>query len=85
MGTPVCRGERLGEPLGLVVDAAFADGVHVAPVRLCLRMDEWIAVDLAGRGHEEPSTVVPSEFEQSAGTDAAHVECLDRQGEVVLW
>ncbi len=45
---------RLGEALGLVVDAARADRIHVAPVALRLRMHERIAVHLGGRGQEEP-------------------------------
>ncbi len=44
---------RLGEALGLVVDAARPDGIDVAPVFLGLRMDERIAVAFRGRGEEE--------------------------------
>ena len=39
--------QRLRVALGLVVDAARPDRVHVAPVGLRLRMDLRIAVDLA--------------------------------------
>ena len=46
--------ERFGEALRLVVDRTLANRVDVAPVGLALRMLEWIAVDLAGRGKEEP-------------------------------
>ena len=45
---------RFGEALGLVVDAARADRVHVAPVGLLLRMLERIAVHLGGRREHEP-------------------------------
>ena len=45
--------ERLGVALRLVVDAAQADRVHVAPVRLRLRVDERVAVDLAGGGEQK--------------------------------
>ena len=42
--------QRLGVALGLVVDAARADRVHVAPVGLRLRVHLRIAVDLGRRG-----------------------------------
>ena len=45
---------RLGEALGLVVDAARADRVDVAPVGLLLRVLERVAVDLGRRGEHEP-------------------------------
>jgi hypothetical protein len=54
----VGHGERLGEALGLIVDAARADRVDVAPVRLRLGMDLWVAVDLAGRGEQEAGALV---------------------------
>ena len=53
----VGHGERLGEPLRLVVDRARADGVDVAEVALRLRVHERIAVDLAGRREQEPRVV----------------------------
>ena len=46
--------DRLGEPLGLVVAAAGADRVDVAPVILALRVDLGIAVDLRSTGQQEP-------------------------------
>ncbi len=61
----------LGKTLGLVVTAARADGVDVAPVFLGLRMDERVAVNFRGRGDEKaralflarPSALcVPSEL-----------------------
>ena len=39
--------ERLGETLGLVVDTARSDWVHISPVILALRMNEWVAADRA--------------------------------------
>ena len=45
--------QRLGVALRLVVDAARADRVHVAPVRLRLRVHERVAVDLGGRRQQE--------------------------------
>ena len=49
----VGHGDRLGEALGLVVDAADADGVDVAPVVFALRMAFGVAVDFAGAGEEK--------------------------------
>ena len=50
--------QRLGVALGLVVDAARADRVHVAPVGLGLRVHLRVAVDLARRGEQEARAVV---------------------------
>ena len=50
--------ERLGVALGLVVHAARADRVHVAPVGLRLRVHERIAVHLAGGGDQEAGAVL---------------------------
>jgi hypothetical protein len=44
----VGHGERLLEAFGLVVYTARADGVHIAPVGLALRMLRRISVNLAG-------------------------------------
>ena len=49
--------QRLGVALGLVVDAARADRVDVAPVVLGLRVDLRVAVDLARRGEQEAGAV----------------------------
>src|SRR3546814_18720577 len=43
----------LGVALGLVVDAPGPDRVHVAPVRLRLRVHQRVAVHLARGGQEE--------------------------------
>ena len=48
------HGHGLGEALGLVVHAARAHRVDVAPVVLALRVHERVAVHLGGRGEEEP-------------------------------
>src|SRR5439155_1097797 len=47
--------DRLGKALRFVVDAAWADRVHVAPVVLALRVNVRVAVDLRRRGEQEPS------------------------------
>ena len=49
----VGHGHGFGEALGLVVHAARAHRVDVAPVVLPLRVDQRIAVDLGGGGEQE--------------------------------
>ena len=52
---PAVRGRQgLGEPLGLVVDAARPDRVDVAPVAFGLRAHRRVAVHLRSRGEHEP-------------------------------
>ena len=51
----VVEEQRLGAALALVVAGARADRIDVAPVGLGLRMDRRVAVDLAGRGLEDPA------------------------------
>ncbi len=46
------HGDRFREALGFVVDRAWANGIHVAPVRFFLRMLQRIAVALR-RGRDE--------------------------------
>ena len=75
--------QRLGVALGLVVDAARADRVHVAPVALRLRMDLGIAVDLAGRGQQEPRAMELREPQRVMGPVRAHLQRVQRQPQVV--
>ena len=51
-------GQHFGEALAFVVASAQADGVHVAPVFLFLRVNQWVAVGLGGGGHQVPGVVV---------------------------
>ena len=44
----VSHRERLGEPFSFIITAARADGVHVAPVFLGLRMHQRVTVNLGG-------------------------------------
>ena len=75
--------QRLGEALGLVVHAARADGVHVAPVRLGLRVHERIAVHLARGREEEARALLLRQAERVVRAERAHLERRDRQLEIV--
>src|SRR5256884_8714251 len=82
-GAVVGRRDRLGEGLPLVVTPARADRVHIAPVVLALRVDERVAVDLGGRGEQEPGARGHGEAERVVRAERANLERLDRQLEVV--
>ncbi len=73
----VRRGHRLGVALGLVVDAARADRVDVAPVRLGLRVHERVAVHLGGRGEEEGRPLGLGQPEPVVRAEAADLQDLD--------
>ena len=73
----------LGESLRLVVDAAGADGVDVAPVGLGLRVHQWIAVGLRrGRQHELRARGL-GQTERVQRPERAHLERVDGVVEVV--
>ena len=74
---------RFGEALGLVVDAARADRVDVAPVGFLLRVLERIAVDLGGRGDDEPRVLRLGQAERLVRAERADLQRRDRQLEVV--
>ena len=81
---PVIRHRhRLGKTLGFVVDAARADGVHVAPVRLRLRMDQRIAVDLGRRRHQEARVLRHRQAQRVVRPEAPDLERLDRKVQVI--
>ena len=75
--------QRLGVALGLVVDAARADRVHVAPVGLRLRMHLRIAVDLARSTRQEPRPVRLGQPERVVRAVRADLERVQRQPQVV--
>jgi hypothetical protein len=77
------HGDRLGEALGFVVDAARAHRIDVAPVVLALRVHEGIAVDLRGGSEEEAGPSGLGEAESAIGPEGADLEGLDGQLEVV--
>ncbi len=81
---PVIRhGHRLGEALGLVVDATRTDRVDVAPVGLFLRVLLGIAVDLGGGGEEEAGSLRLGQAEAVVGAERADLQGLDGQLEIV--
>ena len=83
VGPAVGRGHRLGEPLGLVVDAARAHRVDVAPVGLRLRVHLRVAVHLGGGGRARTGPPSPCQAQRVQRADRADLERLDRQLEVV--
>ena len=52
---PIVEEQRLGAALALVIARARPDRIDVAPIVLRLRMDGGVAVDLRGRGLEDPA------------------------------
>ena len=74
---------RLGEALGLVVAAARADGVDVAPVFLRLRMHERVAVNFRGRGNQEARALFHGQAERFVCAKRADLERLDREIQII--
>ena len=79
----VRHGQRLGVALRLVVDAARADRVDVAPVRLGLRVHLGVAVDLARRGEQEPRALELRETESVVRPVRAGLQRVQRHPQVV--
>ena len=75
--------QRLRVALRLVVDAARADRVHVAPVALRLRMHVRVAVDLARRGEQEPRALELGEAERVVRPVRADLQRVQRLPHVV--
>ena len=79
----VGHGERLLEAFGLVVYAARADGVHIAPVGLCLRVHRGIAVHLRGRGNQNPRLLGQGQAQTIVGAQGTYFQRLDGNLQVV--
>jgi hypothetical protein len=75
--------DSLGVALGLVVHAAGADGVDVAPVGLALRVLHRVAVHLAGGRQHEPGAGTVREAQRVLGAATANGERLERTAQVV--
>ena len=77
----VIEKQRLGAALALVIAGAGADGIHIAPVVLLLRMGQRVAVNLAGRGLEDARAAPPGKLQH---VDRPMHGCLHRLHGVVL-
>ena len=75
--------QRLGVALRLVVDAAWADRVDVAPVGLRLGVHLRVAVDLARRGDQEARALELRQAEHVVRPVGADLERVQRQAQVV--
>ena len=75
--------QRLGVALRLVVHAARADRVDVAPVGLGLRVHLRVAVDLARRGEQEPRALELGEAERVVRAVRADLQRVQRHAQVV--
>src|SRR6476469_1900587 len=75
--------ERLGEALRLVVHAARAHRIDVAPVRLGLRVNERIPLHLARRREKKTRAFFLGESERVVCSEGADLERRDRQLEIV--
>eukprot|EP00754_Rhynchopus_humris_P039921 Rhum_TRINITY_DN22999_c0_g1::Rhum_TRINITY_DN22999_c0_g1_i1::g.176756::m.176756 len=74
---------RLAQPLGLVVAGARPDRVHVAPVRLGLRVHLRVAVHLRGAGEEDAGATGLSNLKHVAGALRVGQDGLHRVEHVV--
>ena len=73
-----------GEPLRLVVHAAGTNRVHMAPVRLGLRVLLRVAVDLAGGGQDVSRPVRTGQLEGEQGPHGIHLERVDGVPHVIF-
>ena len=67
----------------LVVDAARADGVDVAPVALFLRVNLGVAIDLGGRGEQETGALELGDTEHVPGALGTDLKRMKGQAGVV--
>src|ERR671925_338716 len=74
---------RLRVPLGLVVDAARPDGVHVPPVRLGLRVNLWVPVDLRRRRQEQTRMLRLRQPQRAERPQRPDLQRLDRIRQIV--
>ncbi len=75
--------QRLRVALGLVVHAARADRVDVAPVALRLGVFQRVSVYLAGRRDQEARTLGLGQPERVVRAVGAHLQRVQRQAQVV--
>ena len=79
----VGHGDGLREALGLIVNAARPDGVHIAPVVFGLRMNERIAVALGGGGEDECRAFILGQTERIVRSERADFQGRNRDAQVV--
>jgi hypothetical protein len=79
----VGHGQGLGVALRLVVDAPGTDRIHVAPVVLVLGVDLRIAINLGGRGQEEPGPLELGQPEHVMSPVRPDLEGVQREARVV--
>lgn len=85
MAAAVLGRHRLRHALTLVVAAADANGVHVAPIALNLRMHQRVAVDFARRSMQHLRSRVASEIQAVLHPVDRRPERLQRIALVVDW
>ena len=73
--------ERFGDSLSLIVTRSGTDRVDRAAIGFRLRVDFWIAVDLAGRGLQDLCLAASSDAQH---VDRAEHRCFDGFDRVVL-
>ncbi len=79
----VSHGDGLGEALGLIINAARADRVDVAPVILLLRMDQGIAVAFGSGREEKGRPFGLGQAQRVMGAEGADFQGRDRQLEII--
>src|SRR6185437_11519897 len=77
------HGHGFLEPFSFVVNATGADGIHIAPVFLRLRMDQRVAIDLRSRGYEHPGFFRLCQTQAIVCAKRAHLERLNGYLQVV--
>src|SRR5436190_18808520 len=65
------HGHCFSETLGLIVNPARADWIHIAPVILLLRMHQWIAIAFRSRSENERGLLVLGQAEGVVSPECA--------------
>ena len=77
------HGDGFEEALGLIVHAAWANGVDIAPILFRLRMLEWIAVHFGGGGYQDSGIFFFRQAQAIVGAMSADFQRLNRHLQVV--
>jgi len=81
--TVICHGHRFREAFRLIVDTPRPDGVDVSPVIFGLGVNKRISVTLRRGGKQKLRSLRLSQAQGLVGPERPHLQCLDRQPEVV--